>query len=306
MWRTVKARRLAPTTAQSYDDAARRIILPWFGDMDLTEITPFEVERFITHLYGRNLAPETVRRYLAVFRSMMTKAVLMGLIGANPAGYGRIEPIPHANSDVEVLALDDLQDLLEALEGEPLRWRAYVLFALDTGARRGECVGLQWWDIQDRDVKIRRSGYKITGKEKATKEPKGRKSRKVYMAASTQDVLKRWRRQQKKNCLAAGRSWNEKCFVFGNLGEMLHPSTPTAWFARFLRRHGLPDVRLHSLRHTSATQLLLHGVDLKTVSGRLGHADMEITQIYLHCMDDADRNAADCVEEFLYRKRKRV
>ena len=87
---------------------------------------------------------------------------------------------------------------------------------------------------------------------------------------------------------------------------MLHPSSPTSWFSKFLKRHNLPKIRLHDLRHTSATQLLLHGVDLRTVSGRLGHADLEVTQRYLHFMADADKDAAEKVDLFLYQNKKMV
>lgn len=306
VWLTVKKRSLSPTTEQSYADALQRVILPFFGDMEIEKITPLDVEMFVAALYGRNLASETIRRYLAIFRSMMTKAVTLGLISGNPAEHGKIEPIRRKEQSFNVLDDVGLMRLLSAVDSVELRWKVYVYFALDTGARRGECVGLQWKDIQGREVWIRRSGYKLTGKPKATKEPKGRRSRKVYVAARTAELLGALRREQKKNCLKVGKSWKDSFFVFGDFEEMLHPSSPTSWFSKFLKRHNLPKIRLHDLRHTSATQLLLHGVDLRTVSGRLGHADLEVTQRYLHFMADADKDAAEKVDLFLYQNKKMV
>ena len=217
--------------------------------MEIEKITSLDVEMFVAALYGRNLASETIRRYLAIFRSMMTKAVTLGLISGNPAEHGKIEPIRRKEQSFNVLDDVGLMQLLSAVDSVELRWKVYVYFALDTGARRGECVGLQWKDIQGREVWIRRSGYKLTGKPKATKEPKGRRSRKVYVAARTAELLGALRREQKKNCLKVGKSWKDSFFVFGDFEEMLHPSSPTSWFSKFLKRHNLPKIRLHDLRH---------------------------------------------------------
>ena len=112
--------------------------------MEIEKITSLDVEMFIAALYGQNLASETIRRYLAIFRSMMSKAVALGLIDGNPAAHGKIESIRREERFFDVLDEMGLLRLLAALDSVELRWKVYVLFALDTGARRGVCVGLQW------------------------------------------------------------------------------------------------------------------------------------------------------------------
>lgn len=79
----------------------------------------------------------------------------------------------------------------------------------------------------------------------------------------------------------------------------MHPATPSHWFRKFLKRHGLKHRKFHALRHTSATLQLLGGINIKQVSGRLGHADLRVTNQYLHCIAEADEAAAHVLQEML-------
>ena len=75
-------------------------------------------------------------------------------------------------------------------------------------------------------------------------------------------------------------------------GMVMNPQTPTRQFSNFLKRHNIRHLKFHGLRHTSATMLLANGCDIKTVSSRLGHADIETTGIYVHALQSTDRKAA--------------
>lgn len=80
----------------------------------------------------------------------------------------------------------------------------------------------------------------------------------------------------------------------------MHPDALHKWFADFLKKHDLPSITLHSLRHTNASLLIANGVNLATVSKRLGHASTAITaQIYTHAIQEADAYAADAIDNIL-------
>ena len=87
-------------------------------------------------------------------------------------------------------------------------------------------------------------------------------------------------------------------------GEMMNPCTPTRQFSKFLERNGFRHRKFHALRHTSATLLLYGGVSLKQVQGRLGHGDIETTNKYLHCLQEADEEAAGVLQSMLTVSRK--
>ena len=84
----------------------------------------------------------------------------------------------------------------------------------------------------------------------------------------------------------------------------MNPHTPTKQFSKFLKRHNIRHLKLHGMRHTSATLLLANGCDIKTVSARLGHADIETTNIYLHALESVDRQAAQTFDTILKKGEK--
>lgn len=80
-------------------------------------------------------------------------------------------------------------------------------------------------------------------------------------------------------------------------GKPMHPYTITQWFPKFLRRSKLPHLNFHGLRHTSASFLISKGMDIQTVSGRLGHSTSATTHnIYSHFLESKDRQAAELME----------
>lgn len=291
--------RLSPPTFASYEDILSRFLVPYFGEKELEDITALDIELFLSSILESGYAVATAKRIYSVLRSALTKAVKLDLIKENPSGAEKIDPLPRSSREIQIFSPLEIQEIMRALSSEALMWRCYIRSAIDSGARRGELVALQWADIEGDCCHIKKAAYKLRGQLAATKPPKSGKARDVHLTPETLLLLEQLRRQQRKECLQAGKGWSKYYFIFGNRGEMLHPTTPTKWWRGFLRRHDLPLLPLHSLRHTSATLLLLNGVDIKTVSSRLGHSSLEVTQIYLHLIDDSDRRAADVLKRIL-------
>ncbi len=114
-------------------------------------------------------------------------------------------------------------------------------------------------------------------------------------------LLKEWRIEQCTQRLALGDQWQDSGKVFtSNDGSVMRPDVFSAWFKKFILRNGLPDIHLHTLRHTSATLLIASGVNIATVSGRLGHASKTTTlNIYSHAIKSADVMAAEQLQNIL-------
>ena len=98
--------------------------------------------------------------------------------------------------------------------------------------------------------------------------------------------------------------WHNENWLFTqDNGEIMNPQTPTKQFSKFLKKYGLKHHKFHSLRHTSATLLLYGGVNIKQVQQRLGHGDISTTNKYLHCIAEADEEAANVLQNMLITKR---
>ena len=103
-----------------------------------------------------------------------------------------------------------------------------------------------------------------------------------------------------------GNLWedNDKLFTQWN-GKPIHPDSISNWFAAFVRKNNLPNVSIHSLRHTNATLLIASGTPLKTVSNRLGHAQLSTTgNIYAHAIRATDKAAAETLQDILSPNKK--
>jgi integrase len=82
----------------------------------------------------------------------------------------------------------------------------------------------------------------------------------------------------------------------------LSPDEVSATYSRIVRRLGIPDVRLHDLRHAYATALLKAGVHPKIVSEALGHSSVAFTlDVYSHVIPSMQEQAAQAIEEALGR-----
>lgn len=187
--------------------------------------------------------------------------------------------------------------------------RLFFYLAIFTGCRRGELLALKWADIDTaaQVVHITKSLCKVQGKT-IIKTTKTRKSvRKVSIPAAVCAIAKRWKAEQNLQRLSLGTQWVGDGYVFTQWnGAPMGTETPYQAFKRLIRYYNahraegapeLPSIPLHGLRHTAATLLIARGVDVKTVSSRLGHADISTTlNVYSHALEELDRTATSALE----------
>ena len=163
---------------------------------------------------------------------------------------------------------------------------------LATGLRRGELLGLKWEDLDlDRgDLRVRRQIARING-EVVEAPPKTKNAyRTLPLAEDTIGVLK-----------AQKQKTGDSPWVFPSpTGRPISPDSVLHMLHRVLKRAGLPRVRFHDLRHTFATLALQNGVDVKTVSGMLGHFSAGFTlDTYAHVTTASQRQAAKTMGSIL-------
>jgi integrase len=249
---------------------------------------------------GAGLAPRTVGHVHRLLHRQLGHAVKWGLITVNPVAMA--EPPRVQPKEITILDAAQVKSVLEALRGQALH--AVTVVALGTGMRRGELVALRWRDV-DLDsglIRVERS-LEQTSDGLTFKAPKTRAGRRtVAIPPAVVNALRaQWRVQQEQRlALGLGRSGPDD-LVFARADTLPWPpdSLTSAWqyAVRVLK---LPKVTLHALRHTHASQLIAAGLDVVTVSRRLGHSNPTVTlNVYAHLFDKTDQRAAAILEAAL-------
>jgi integrase len=306
--------RLAPSTVASYRKNVRLHIKPRIGTVPLAALTTErinalyrELERSgrADHREGEGLSPRTVRYVHTILSAALAAAVKSRRLARNPAAAATPPSAREARApEMHPWTAGQLAAFLgwarEHADGFAL-WQTLAM----TGARRGEVLALRWRDI-DLDagtVSVRRSAGMIrnAGQGAAVVEgaTKSGKPRVIDLDAATIAVLRARKRERGALALQLAR---ETALVFADIeGAHRNPEHVSRQFARDVARCRsaigaslLPVIRLHDLRHTHATILLLAGVPVHVVSQRLGHASPTITlAVYAHVMPGNQRDAAD-------------
>ena len=248
------------------------------------------------------LAASTIHCYHIIISSVLSNAVREGLIPSNPAS--RANPPKPVYKEAEYLEPAEIGRILEALEDEPLLWRALIHFLLASGCRRGEAAALRWEkvDFQKGIVRID-AGIVLHGGKLSYGPTKTNRMRSVSIPQETLQLLRRHRTKQIETRLAVGDAWEgTEDYVFTrDNGLPLSPNIITNWVRNFCIRHNLPRFHPHTLRHSLASILIGNGQDVVSVSKRLGHAKTSITlDTYAHVLEKADKAASDLIGEILY------
>ncbi|MGB8381794.1 MAG: site-specific integrase, partial [Dermatophilaceae bacterium] len=277
---------LRPKTATLYGELAHNYLIPHLGRVRLLDLRAHHLDRMYaaitTGKSGRPLSPSTIRRIHGVLRSALNTAVKRRLIPYNPADH--IELAPENPQRPKEWTATECQRFLTVCADDRLIALYHLMIV--TGMRRGEAVGLRWEDV-DLDGEYLQVVQQITdvNGRSVLGTPKSRKGdRLVQLDGDTVAVLRRHRDRQDAERRAWGSAWQDSGYVFTREdGSALRPEYVTRHFAHLSRRASLRPIRLHDLRHTSASLALDAGVDLKVVSDRLGHSQIGVTaDLYAH------------------------
>lgn len=267
---------------------------------------PFK-ELFEADRADRTLASSTVQYYHRVISSIMATAVQWQIILFNPCD--RVKPPKLERHEAKYLDDEQAAELLEALEAEPILYKTLFSVIVLTGMRRGEACGLNWQDIdlEQGIIDINKSSLYTPEKGRFDDDTKNETSRRVIKIPELAvDLLRRYRAYQAEEKIKLGDKWQggNKIFTSAN-GKPIHPDTVSGRFKTFISKTDLPQITVHSLRHTNATLMIANGTDIKTVSKRLGHANVTTTgNIYTHAIKSADELAADKLTDIFSKKKQ--
>ena len=248
---------------------------------------------------SKPLSAETIRHYNAFLSTVFSTAIKWEMLDANPCSRATL---PHKEKK-KPRYLDEEQaaQLLELLEQEDMQHKTMIKTLMFLGLRREELCGLEWKDInfENNVIEIERASVYIPKEGVLTDTTKNTSSQRFIKApTAAMQMLRDYRLWQNERKQRIGDRWEEHDRLFTrDDGKPIHPDTITGWFRRFVQRNQLPDISIHSLRHTNATLMIHSGVPLPTISARLGHADTSTTaKIYVHAIKSADAAAAETLD----------
>lgn len=312
-----KSTTFAPGTMENYRFALNRA-KPTLGDMKMMEIDTFTIKKYMTDLQtngqneknGKPLAHKTVLKHYIVLHAFFENAVEDEIIPYSPMQNMK-RPKPRKDElPKEAIVYDEaqVQYIMECLNKEPLKWKALIMFAIDSGCRRGEIIGLKWSEIDFTTGRcnICRNAQYTAGKGTYISTTKSRKNRVIFLNRPVLDILAEWKKQQTIHYFKLGIPQSGFCFTQEN-GQMMNPQAPTAYLERFGEKYNLPGIHPHALRHTMATLSIANGADIVSVSEKLGHAEPSITlNVYSHANEEAQRRANEVLANALYQNTKKA
>lgn len=270
------------------------------GAIRLEELATPIIQQLYNSL-SEDHAPKTVKNVHGVLHKALQQAVKVGYLRFNPADACELPRMERK----EIHPLDDaaIAAFIRAVQGH--RFEAVYLTMLFTGLRRGEVCGLTWdcVDLERGTITINKQLQNVTGQpgEFRLVSTKNSKGCTITAAPSVIAMLKKHRARQLRDRLRAGPVWQDNGLVFCNeAGEHLSPNTVYHNFKRLAASIGLPDARLHDLRHSYAVAALRAGDDIKTVQGNLGHHAAAFTlDVYGHVTEEMKQASADRMESFI-------
>jgi len=304
-WESWVATQVSGKSLERYSELLRHHIRPHLGAMRIQKLKTVN----FTELYGRlqkpkpegaGLSPRTVGHVHRVLHRVFVNAMKWGVVARNPVAAAdppRVQP-----TEIEILAPDQIRVVLDALRGRPLY--PVALIGLATGMRRGEMAAIRWGDVdlQTGIMRVERS-LEQTNRGLMFKPPKTKAGRRTVSIPPSviAELRSHWRLQQEQRLmLGLGKAGADDLVIARPDGSPWPPDSLTTAWQKKIAALKLPKVTLHALRHTHVSQLIAAGLDVVTVSRRIGHSNPTVTlTVYAHLFGNTDERAAAVVEKAL-------
>lgn len=290
-----------------YSQLMECYVRPTLGAHQLTRLQPLDIQNLYTSLLEKGLCGRTVRHVHARIVTALNQAMVWRIIQQNPAAL--VKPPKIVKNEMHFLSPNEAARFLIAAQKDS--YSLLLTFALSTGMRPEEYLGLQWSELDlerpSRGVaRVRRVVTQLSNgggwKWGDVKSPSSRRD--VYFPLSLVQELKKHRMKQNELRLRMGQKYEDNNLVFATkLGTPIHRKFVTVYhFKPTLRRAELPEnIRLYDLRHSYVTLSLISGVAAKVVSEQAGHSSVAFTlDNYAHVMPEEREGASDKLEKLLF------
>lgn len=289
---------ISKITLKDYQAMLKRI-LPLIGEIKLKKINSLMLDNMYQKIKvgvnGNELSPKTMTHYYNLIGLMFKQAKKWKLIDYNPNEDAKKPKL--IKSKRKFYDTEQVLKLLGCLEQENIKVRTLISLAINTGARKSEICALRWSDIdfENKNIYIDNSLKVIDGVVDEKKAKTEYSVRHVEVGDNILQLLNEYREWQNTYILQMGDKWQGTDRIFTAInGNHIHPDTPNKILQKVLTKYNLPKISFHELRHTYASIMNYNGIDAKTISEQLGHANVNISlNIYTHTFENKKRVCAN-------------
>ncbi len=294
----------SPITVDKYKSYLNNRIIPYIGTYKLKDLTVPVLTSYFNEVKtwktksrnneGKPVSKGTVQKIVEIIKAILQKAYEWEIISSNPCNKIKIkydnlesEIIKNKKLGIDKEKIDsytkeEYKQVLEALQKECITFRLFIETAFKTGMSKEELLGLRWEDFDEENKTLSVKLVRLIHKGKyIEKQPKAHcRLRTIVIPSSLATLL--------------SNNKNSSKFIF----EKINPNSINSTWNKFLKRNNIRKIRIHDIRHPHATLLLAQGVDIKTISERLGHSNISITMnTYTDVLKELDKSAADRLDE---------
>lgn len=296
---------ISRVTTFGYKKSLKRIN-PIIGKVKINKITPLILDNMYQQLRigkdGQELGYHSMYNLYKVVNVMFNQAIRWEIMDKNPNLKANKPKREH--KEKRFYDINQVKKLLDVLDNESVKYKTLIQLALDSGARRSEICALRWSDInmETHMMSITKSLKVVEGviDEKTTKTESSK--REIMLSESTIKQLEAYREWQNAYKLINKQRWigtDDRIFTAID-GSYMFPGTCDHILRKIVKKYNLDPICFHELRHTCASLLINSGIDPKTVSKRLGHADTSITmEIYTHSFEASKIACANKFDEMM-------
>lgn len=291
--------RLREKTKAYYRNYIDNHIIPGLGKILLEKLTTIQIQKFYNDLQkngrvqryqhielkDKGLSVRVVRGIHTLLSNCLEQAVTERLILVNPAKGCKLPKLE--KKEMKILPQEKIGPYL--MEADKRGLLAAFYLELTTGLRRGELLALLWTDldVDNRTISVTKQVNRINGKL-VVSQPKTQNS--IRTLAIPQQAVDLLVAEHQKH------PSNPYLFPSPKTGTMFDPDSFRHTHDKILKTIGAEHIRFHDLRHTFATLSLKNGVDVKTLSGALGHYSAGFTlSTYTHATSEMKRDAAETI-----------
>lgn len=283
----VKKNEIKDSSFETYESTYRNYIKPYLiSDLPINDLKSLKIQEFYNKLVKEQVSVNNIKKAHKLLRQFFSYAEREGYVIKNPCVNVTLPKnkketeniISERKSNFQYFNEDEIRQLFELFKNT--RYENIIKFALGTGMRKGEILGLQWQDIdfENKEIHVVHNLSYVANIDNDTRTYKT-----VLQTPKSENSIRIIPMSEKIYNLLNSLDKNSN-FVFNSRGSHFDIKWTEKFWNKTLKGTNLEGKKFHDLRHTFATMLLLNGANLIQIKELLGHSSVKITEMYLDAL----------------------